>query len=161
MTTTFTGLLLAGILAIAPQATAAPAPTPVPGACRGLSDSDRYVWLLTDRHNIVAVNEIRPEEFMSDSFASDPRAGARVVIAAGPWLTAEWLERIGECHIAQNAAQGHLQRASPSPLDVEGAEVRVSSVGNGFAVDITSYDWKAGREILKRARALLSPPASS
>jgi hypothetical protein len=109
----------------------------------------------------VAVEEIKPEDSMVESLPSDPRAGARVLLAAGPGVTAEWLERIGECHIAQNAARGYPQGAAPSPLDVKGAAVRVSSVGDGFAVDITSYNWKAAREILRRARALLIPPATT
>jgi hypothetical protein len=161
MTSTFAGLLLVGLLAIAPRANAAPPAASMPSACRGVPDAERHVWLLTNRQDVVAVGEIRPEESMIESQTPDPRAGARVLLAAGPGVTAEWLERIGECHIAQNAARGYPQSAAASPLDVKGAEVQVRSVGDGFAVDITSYDWKAGREILRRARALLIPPAAT
>jgi hypothetical protein len=161
MTSTVNGLLLVGLLAITPRANAAPPAAPVSSVCKGVPDAERYIWLLTNRRDVLAVDEIRPEESMIESLTPDPRAGARVLLAAGPGVTAEWLERIGECHIAQIAARGYPQGAAQSPLDVKGAEVRVSSVGDGFAVDIRSYDWKAGREILRRARALLSPPAGT
>jgi hypothetical protein len=161
MRSTVKGLLLLGLLAITPRATAAPLAAPVPSACRGVPDAERYIWLLTNRQAVLAVGEIKPEESMVESFAPDPRAGARVLLAAGPGMTAEWLERIGECHIAQSATRGYPPGATQSPLDVKGAEVSVRSVGDGFAVDITSYDWKAAREILRRARALLNPSAAT
>jgi len=161
MTSTVKGLLFVGLLVITPGANAAPLAAPMPSVCQGVPDAERYVWLLTNRQGVLAIGEIKPEESMVESMPSDPRAGARVLLAAGPGMTAEWLERIGECHIAQNAARGNPQGAVTSPLDVKGAEVRVRSVGDGFAVDITSYDWKEGREILRRARALLGPPAAT
>jgi len=153
--------LLIGFLVIAPRANAAPHAAPVPSACRGLHDAEQYVGLLTNRQDVLAVDEIKPEESMVESLTPDQRAGARILLAAGPGVTAEWLERIGECHIAENAARGYPQGATLSPLDVKGAAVHVSSVGDGFAVDITSYNWKAAREILTRARALLIPPAAT
>jgi hypothetical protein len=156
MTSTVKALVVVGVLALTPRAHGAP----VPSACRGVPDPERYVWLLTNRQEVVAVGEIKPERSEVELLRPDPRAGARVVLAAGPGVTAEWLERIGECHIAQNAARGYPQGAASSPLDVIGAAVNVSSMGDGFAVDITSYDLKAGREILRRARALLIPPAA-
>jgi len=155
MTSTVKGLLLVGLLAVTPQANAASPVARPPGACRGVPDVERYIWLLTSRQDVLAVQEIKPETSMVEDLMSDPRAGARVLLAAAPGVTAEWLERIGECHIANNAAQGYPQGAAPTALDVRGAAVHVSSVGDGFAVDITSYDRDAGREILRRARALL------
>ena len=153
--------LLIGLLVIVPRANAAPPAAPVPSACRGLPDAEQYVGLLTNRQDVLAVDEIRPEESMVESLPSDPRAGARILLAAGPGVTPEWLERIGECHIAQNAARGYPQGATLSPLDVKGAAVHVRSVGDGFAVEITSYNWKVAREILRRARALLIPPKTT
>jgi hypothetical protein len=161
MTNTVKGLLMVGLLATTSRVDAAPHAPPMPSACRRIPNVERYVPLLTDRQYIVAVEEIKPEEPMIESLTADPRAGARVLLAAGPGMTAEWLERIGECYIAQSAARGYPAGAGTSPLDVAGAQIRVRSVGNGFSVDITSYDWKVGREILKRARALLTPPTAT
>jgi hypothetical protein len=161
MTSMVKGSLLVGLLAIMPRAHAASLAAPAPNVCRGVPDAERYVWMLTSRQEVLAVSEIKPEESMIESMPTDPRAGARVLIAAGPGMTAEWLERIGKCHIARNAAQGYPQGATASPLDVKGAAVQVSSVGDGFAVDITSEEWKTGREILRRARALLGSPAAT
>lgn len=161
MTNTLKWSLLSGLLLIAPGTNAAPPAVPVPSACRGLHDAEQYVGLLTNRQDVLAVDEIKPEESMVESPPSDSRAGARILLAAGPGVTAEWLERIGECHVAQNAVRGYPQDAALSPLDVKGVSVHVSSVGDGFAVEITSYNWKAAREILRRARALLVPPAAT
>ena len=155
MPSTVKGLLLVGLLAITPLAHAASAVAPIPEACRGVPDVERYVWLLTSRKDVLAVQEIKPETSMVEVLMSDPRAGARVLLAVGPGVTAEWLERVGECHIANNAARGYPQGAAPTALDVKGAAVHVSSLGDSFAVDITSDDRDAGREILRRARELL------
>jgi hypothetical protein len=157
MKSTVKRLLVVGLLAITSRAHAAPLPAPVPSTCIGIADADRYVSLFTNRQYLLAVDEIRREESMVESVTPDPRSGARVLLAAMPGVTAEWLQRIGECHIAQIAASAYLLGVVGSPLDVTGAEVRVRSVGDAFEVDITSYDWKAGREILRRARALLNP----
>jgi hypothetical protein len=160
MTSTIRAIFVAGLFALAPRAHAAPPSAPVPSTCNGVSDPERYVRLLSNRQNVVAVGEIKPDDFLLGDSSPDPRSGARVRVAAEPGVTAEWLQRLAECHIAQNAARGYPQSAVPSPLDVKGAAVQVSSVGDGFAVDVTSYDWKAGREILRRARALLIPPTA-
>jgi hypothetical protein len=160
MTSTVKAVFVVGLFALAPRAHAAPPSAPVPSACKGVPDPERNVRLLTNRQDVVAVGEIKPDDSLFQDSSPDPRAGARVLVVAEPGVTAEWLERIAECHIAQNAARGYPQSAASSPLDVKGAAVHVSSVGDGFAVDITSYDWKAGREILRRARTLLGAQAA-
>ena len=157
MTRTIKTIFVAGLFALTPRAYAAPPSAPLPGTCNGVSHPVR---LLTSRQNVVAVGEIKPDDFLLGDSSPDPRSGARVLVAAEPGMTAEWLERLAECHIAQNAARGYPQSAAPSPLDVKGAAVQVSSVGDGFALDVTSYDWKAGREILRRARTLLIAPTA-
>src|SRR5205085_12585731 len=103
---------------------------------------------------LVTVQEIKPQERMSETEPPDDRAGARLVLVPRPGMTAEWLQRVAECHVARNAARG-VPVATHSPLDVSGAAVLVSSNGNGFSVDVTSSDPKVAREILQRARALV------
>ena len=82
-----------------------------------------------------------------------PRGGARILLRAQPGMTAEWLQRIADCHMAKVAVENPAMLTS-SPLDVKGALVSVQSTGNGFSVDITSPDVRVARDILTRARAL-------
>jgi len=155
MTTIAKGLLLVGLIAITLRAQAASPLARSPAACLGVPDAERYVWLVTNRQDIVAVQEVKLQEPMVYSVAPDPHAGARILLAARPGETAEWLQRIAECHIAWNSARGYPQGGASSALDVEGAVVQVSSTGDAFAVEITSTDVRAVREILRRVRALL------
>jgi hypothetical protein len=152
------GVLLVGLIGITPRAHAAPPAAPIPAACRSVPDQERYDWLAMNRQDIVAVQEVKSREPMVSSLVyvpPDRRAGARVLLTARPGETAEWIQRIAECHIARSTVRGYPQGGTSSALDVKGAAVRVSSTGDAFAVEITSTDVDAAREILRRVRALL------
>jgi hypothetical protein len=155
MTKVVKGLLSVGLIAIGSQIHAAPQAAQSPAVCVGVPDAERYVWLVTNRQDVVAVQEVKTQEPMVYSVTPEPHAGARILLAARSGETAEWIQRIAECHIAWNAARGYPRDAS-SALDVKGAVVHVSSTGDAFAVEITSTDVRAAREILRRVRALLA-----
>jgi hypothetical protein len=83
--------------------------------------------------------------------------GATVTFRAVSGLTAEWLQRIVDCHIARNNALGNNMPEMPScPLVPKGVSAKVSSTGNGFAVTVQSTDSAAAQEVLRRAQALKS-----
>ena len=158
------GLFVVGLIAITPQAHAAPTASQIPAACRGVPDPERYDWLGMNRQDIVAVQEVKSEERMTSSLVyvpPDRRAGARVLLAARPGETAEWIQRIAECHIAWSTVRGASQGGGSSALDVKGAEVRVSSTGDAFAVEITSTDVRVAQEILRRAWTLLADSSAT
>ena len=155
MTRAFKFLFVVGLALSGRVAVAAPPPPISQQVCQGAPDAERQVAFLTDARNIMGVEELRPQEPMIESMTPDPRGGARILLGARPGMTVEWLQRIAECHLAHNAARGY-QGDTQSPLDVREAMVNVSSVGDGFAIDITSYDRKLAREILRRARDLLA-----
>jgi hypothetical protein len=127
-------------------------------ACRGIPASEWSASALTNRADIMAVQEIRPETPASETESVVQRWGARIVLQAQPGMTAEWLQRVAECHRAQ-VTVGDPASFTDSPLDVKGARTTVQSTGNGFSVDITSGDPRVGREILARARGLAPQPA--
>jgi hypothetical protein len=127
-------------------------------ACRGIPASDWSASMLTNRADITNVQEIRPETPASETESVVQRWGARLILQAQPGMTAEWLQRVAECHRAQVSAADPSQ-LTQSPLDVKGARITVQSTGNGFAVDITSGDPRVGRDILARAQGLARPPA--
>jgi hypothetical protein len=89
--------------------------------------------------------------------AHDEVVGAVVVFRAVPGLTAEWLQRIVDCHVARNNALGNdMPEMSYCPLVPKGITAKVSSTGDGFAVTIESQDPNTAKEVLRRAQGLKS-----
>lgn len=133
-----------------------PAPVVEKPACRGIPESDWGGSALVDGQLVRSVQQIKSEAPVSEAETVVPRGGARIALRAAPGMTAEWLQRIAECHMAQVAAASPWMLTS-SPLDVKGALISVQSSGDGFAVDITSPDLKVAKDILTRARGLTPP----
>ena len=144
-------------LAICGGASAQPPSPVIERACYGVPASQWDGAPLVDSHTLRGVQEIKPDAPVSEAETVVPRAGARLLLRATPGMTAEWMQRIAECHMAQVAA-APAWTLSSSPLDVKGALVSVQSSGDGFAVDITSPDLNVAHDILARARGLVPPP---
>jgi hypothetical protein len=125
-------------------------------ACAGLSDEDRDVSPFFHVADVRGVTELKAQiDNREGGVASQQTLGATVTVAAVPGLTAEWLQRIVDCHLARNAAVGHeMPEMAYCPLVPKGAQAKVRSVGDGFAVDIQSEDRATAAEILRRAQQL-------
>jgi hypothetical protein len=123
-------------------------------ACVGISDEDRDTSPFYHREDIQSVSDY--SEAVKVGRSSSPKVvGATVVFRAVPGMTAEWLQRVVDCHLARAAAVGHeMPEMDYCPLELKGAKAKVSSVGNGFAVNISSDDDATVQEIKKRAFAL-------
>jgi hypothetical protein len=141
------GLTLAG------AALSHAAPPKDPMACVGVPEVAADGSPLMSVNDIRTVQEVRPATPVSETETTIPRGGARILLRAEPGMTAEWLQRIADCHTAKVAASDPATLTS-SPLDVKGALVTVQSTGNGFSVDITSPDVRVSKVILERARAV-------
>lgn len=122
-------------------------------ACAGIAEADR------DSSPFERTEDIASVEALTDP--AGPKGGtpvtmgAVVTFRAVPGMTAEWLQRIVDCHLARNAALGHTAPEMPDcPLVPKGATAAVSSTGAGFAVTIQAEDPAAGAEILARAQRL-------
>lgn len=127
-------------------------------ACDGLSEEDRDVSPFAHVGDIKSVSQLR-EEKTTGKAKTTRDAGATVVFHAAPGLTEEWLQRIINCHLARNAAVGHDMAEMPyCPLVPKGAQAKVRSVGDGFAVDVRADDPAAAAEIWKRAQQLAPKP---
>ena len=126
-------------------------------ACAGIAAEDRGI---SPFEHLEDVASIAPLNESASGKASMPRtAGAIVTFRAVPGMTVEWLQRVVDCHLARNAALGHVVPEMPDcPLVPRGAEARVCSTASGFAVAVRSNDADAAREILARAQRLRSPP---
>lgn len=120
-------------------------------ACQGISEADR------DMSPFMHVEDIKSVSPLTETIAKQParQVGVKVTFAAVKGMTAEWLQRVVDCHIARNAALGHTVPEMPNcPLVPKGVSASVSSTGRGFAVSIRAEDSAVAAEILARARRL-------
>jgi hypothetical protein len=124
------------------------------GACTGISDEDRDTSPFAHREDIRSVSKLSTV----DTTRKTPitrSTGATIVFRATPGLTVEWLQRIVDCHLARNAAVGHdMPEMADCPLVPRGAKASVRSVGDGFAVDVSSEAAESAAEIWRRAQLL-------
>lgn len=123
-------------------------------ACSGLDPEDRDESPFEAHAADIA--SVSPLTVHRGGKQPDERlVGAVVTVRAVEGLTAEWLQRVVDCHLARNAAVGHEMPEMPDcPLVPKGASATVASTGSGFAVTIQSEDEGAAEDILARARRL-------
>lgn len=129
-------------------------------ACSGIPEADRDMSPFSHREDIRSVSPVE-EEVKLGKTTSTRTSGAEVVFNAVPGMTAEWLQRVVDCHLARNSAIGHEAASAEMPhcpLTVRGAQAKVRSVGDGFAVAIRADDEATSKEILRRAQALGTAP---
>lgn len=128
-------------------------------SCAGISEMDRDMSPFDHREDITNVTpHVVPTPAGAKSQVSTTR-GADVTFRAVQGMTAEWLQRIVDCHLARNASLGFEMPEMPyCPLAVKGARAKVVSTGNGFTVTVESDDPTSAKEILRRAQALVSKP---
>jgi hypothetical protein len=124
-------------------------------ACVGLSEDDRAMSPFEHHADIAGVEPFTHAITSNKTGTVQRQAGATVTFRAVPGLTAEWLQRLIDCHLARNAALGHEVPEMPNcPLVPRGVVAHVRSAGGGFAVDVESDDTATASEILDRARRL-------
>ena len=123
-------------------------------AAAGISDDDRDTSPFYHRDDIQSVS-VLTETVKSGKGSTQKEVGATVVFRAVPGMTVEWLQRVVDCHLARAAAVGHdMPEMSYCPLMPKGVKAKVTSVGNGFAVNLSADDAATVAEIEKRAQAL-------
>ena len=123
-------------------------------ACSGLPEDDRDISPFYHREDIASVSPYN-ETVKAGKGSSQKEVGVTVVFRAVPGLTAEWLQRVVDCHVARAAAVGHqMPEMDYCPLVPNGAKAKVASAGNGFAVNVFAEDPTTIAEIKKRASAL-------
>jgi hypothetical protein len=126
-------------------------------ACADVPDEDRDVSPFHHREDIQNVSVLE-EEVRAGKGVTKKTIGARVVFRALPGMTAEWLQRVVNCHLARNASVAfEMPEMEYCPLAVKGASATVRSTGDGFAVEIKGDDARAVEQIIQRANALRPP----
>lgn len=132
-------------------------------ACAGLAEPDRDISPFYHREDIDRVERIQREvpppgggTTPLQPSLSEPPIGARVVFRARPGMTAEWLQRVVDCHIARWGALGGADPNAPScPLALRGVSATVLPVRGGFAVEIVASDQATAAAVIGRAEALV------
>jgi hypothetical protein len=123
-------------------------------ACVGLTEEDRDRSPFTHREDIASVDPL----YANLSSGKGPNArleGATVTFRAVPGMTAQWLQRVVDCHLARNAAMGHEAAEMPDcPLVPKNVSAQVTATSTGFAVSVRSDDPATANEVLRRARLL-------
>jgi hypothetical protein len=129
-------------------------------ACAGLREADRDMSPFAHRDDIARVEPLTEPAPVGRGANIQRTVGAVVTFRAVPGMTAEWLQRLADCHIARAASLGYnMPEMSYCPLMLREVEARVTSTGNGFTVAIRASDPDTVAEIQRRAQALVSAPA--
>lgn len=89
--------------------------------------------------------------------SSSVPVGAVVSFRPVPGLTAAWLQRLVDCHLAEVAAAGHVEADMPDcPLVAREITATVRANSEALAVEIRSNDPTIAADILARARRLVA-----
>jgi hypothetical protein len=121
-------------------------------ACVGIPEEDRDTSPFAHKEDIENVKPLIEREGKQQT---ERTAGAIVTFRAVPGMTAEWLQRVVDCHLARNAALGHTDDEMPyCPLVPKGARATVSSTGSGFQVAVRGADAASAQALLTRAEKL-------
>lgn len=126
-------------------------------ACAGLEPDDRDTSPFEHAEDLASVVPLMfPEPGLGQTPGQKRLAGAIVAFRAVPGMTAAWLQRLVDCHLARNASLGHLLPGMPNcPLVPKGVTATVSSAGTGFAVSIRSDAPLTAQDVLDRAQRLI------
>lgn len=131
-------------------------------ACVGISEADRDNSPFSHREDITSVTPVE-EKVVTGKNSRDKLVGATTVFRAVPGMTAEWLQRVVDCHVSRAASVGHaMPEMDYCPLALNNIEsAKVSSVGDGFAVTVRSADLPTAEAILKRSQGSGSKSTAS
>lgn len=124
-------------------------------ACVGIAENDRDMSPFAHRADIASVSVLE-EDVPVGRTTMHRRRGARVVFRARPAMTAAWLQRVVDCHLARNAVEGSMGM-DYCPLAIPGVRASVEEIRAGFAVDVVADDEAVVDEVIRRAQALVGP----
>jgi hypothetical protein len=156
MRNVFTTFVFAALYAAASGGRAAAAPRVQAGelACHEVPDAESSLAVLVSPDDILRVDELKAKDHLDDPTVPLGE-GARITIAAQPFVTSAWLQAAIDCHLAHNAVSHQPSIASRSPLDVAGTKITVTAQPGTLMINIATADHQAAREVVARARALL------
>jgi hypothetical protein len=123
-------------------------------ACAGLADADRDTTPFAHRDDIASVEPLTVNVSSGKGHVAR-NEGAVITFRAVPGMTAQWLQRVVDCHLARNAVLGHdAPEMAFCPLVLKNVSARVTATDTGLAVAVRSEDADTATEILRRSRAI-------
>lgn len=126
-------------------------------ACVGISDADRDMSPFNHRADISEVTAHVVTSTGSDGPEERTTTGSDIVFRATPGMTAEWLQRVANCHIARAGAVGYnMPEMAYCPLELKNVKATVTSTGGGFAIAVTSDNPDTVKEIVRRSDMLVA-----
>lgn len=122
-------------------------------ACRGVPAADRDESPFDRRDDIERIELLY--EPLTGKLPTRRLIGATVYFRAVPGLTAPWLQRVVDCHVARNSALGHDVAEMPyCPLVPKDVRARVFEQGGAIAVEVRSDRDEVAKEIARRVELL-------
>lgn len=141
-------------LAAAHRRAAAELRTAADAACEGVGDVDRNASPFSHLEDLDGARPLLGPQ--APKTGTTPVLGVTVFIKPLPGLTPERLQRVVNCHLAQNALLGHPVEADPDcPLVPAGVSASVRSAGDRFAVEIKGSSPEVVQEITARTRRVV------
>lgn len=143
----------------ASQASAPGTPIQVSPVCSTVGRADAHSVLLK-RESIVSVAPLseRPLVAKRNPLAvaraeeRAKRVGVRVVVKPAPGLTGEWLQTLANCD--RTLPPEEHGGAFQCPFELANTRANVVSLGDAFAIEVTSSDPATVEEVIRRAEAL-------
>lgn len=123
-------------------------------ACAGVPETDRN---MSPFSHLADIDGARPLYGPHDSKKSvRSPIGVTIFLRPVPGLTQERLQRLVNCHLAQNAVLGHVSPSEPDcPLVPAGVVASVRSATDRFAVDVKGNSPSVVTEIRARTQRLV------
>ena len=123
-------------------------------ACAGVAEADRVTIPF---FHVQDLDGARPLRAPHDSKRpGQPKIGVTIFVRPVLGLTEQRLQRLVNCHLAQNALVGHVSAVEPDcPLVPAGVSAAVRSASDRFAVDIKGSSPEVVKEIETRTRLLV------
>jgi hypothetical protein len=125
-------------------------------ACVGIPAADRDESPFDHREDVERVEPF----YVSEGGKLQHRrlGGAVVTFRAMSGMSAPWLQRVVDCHLARNAALGHdVPEMAYCPLVPKGVTGTVTPTPTGFAVTVRSDDGAVAEDVWRRAQSLVGP----
>lgn len=144
---------VAGIPLVAAIFTPAPSQAEESGSQVSGSGPTSSSSCILKKYQVSAVRPYKIDKNAGGHFVVSRTLGAEISVQAEPGLTAEWLWRTIDQHVAEMRGSAPM---GDCPLDIDRVQVEVVSAGPGFTVRLSSPNAKSAEEILRRAQLLLA-----
>lgn len=134
-----------------------PSAVEVARVCAGISEAEARATLEELRPDVEYVDVVR--QATRTKPVIERTVGVDVYVRAKRGMTAEWMSRLVDCHMASENV-GVACTSAACPLHLAHVSTRVTSTADAFRIAIRSDDPKVAREIVQRSKLVFEPASS-